>query len=758
MLKKMLAFLLIFVMVFSCFHGCSSKKEQKNEQRNNQDSVQATGNEEQSEEDTEAVMGRFIEKKVDFPEFEKNENIIKIIHDSNNQIALYTRTLTKYQCYHLNDDMTWESSQPGWLNDGTLSEESIEISDLCYGEDGNYYVCYIDYAADMKPHILKSEDDGKTSQAVEIPYLEEAETTNDYTMYPRIQKLNVLENGNLVLFDLVKNNILLIFSPGGEKLDQLSIPYTEDTACFMTSGNNIITLEEDGKGIIFYNTVSKEIERTLEYDAKENTMVFTEKSDGTIFMGNYSGIKRLSQNGTLWEVTVDGALNSMSMPSISFDELFVTEGEEEQYYASYINIEGGYQLMHYVFDKSISAIPENEITVYSLRENSNIRQAISLFQSKNADVKINYIVAMGEEGGTVSDYIRALNTELLAGNGADILVLDGLPVNSYLEKNVLSDLSDVMEPLEASGEILSNISSCYHTDGKVYQMPLRFGVPIIMGEKDAVTSVKEMDTIISYIDQTTGKPFAGTSTYRELLETYLALYSKDIFKNGELVEDELVTLLIDLKRIADNIKATEYDEDEMTSDAEEGIIITDSIFRSAGLGLVNKKYCTDMTQINGIHSLLIPLAIIKKNGFDYSAINQMFIPMGLIGLNSASKEPDMAKQFIGFLFSQEVQDANLYDGFPVNSKSMDKWIAEEKADDVYSVTDREGNDITGTWPTLEEREGFLKVIQELYIPVEIDQVTFSIIIEEALPYFTGEIEAEQAAAAANSKINTYLAE
>jgi hypothetical protein len=34
------------------------------------------------------------------------------------------------------------------------------------------------------------------------------------------------------------------------------------------------------------------------------------------------------------------------------------------------------------------------------------------------------------------DYIRTLNTELLAGNGPDILVLNELPADSFVEKGV----------------------------------------------------------------------------------------------------------------------------------------------------------------------------------------------------------------------------------------------------------------------------------------------------------------------------------
>ena len=54
-----------------------------------------------------------------------------------------------------------------------------------------------------------------------------------------------------------------------------------------------------------------------------------------------------------------------------------------------------------------------------------------------------YKVAMGQDAaGTEQDYIKALNTELLAGTGPDVLVLDGLPIASYIQKGVLAELGE----------------------------------------------------------------------------------------------------------------------------------------------------------------------------------------------------------------------------------------------------------------------------------------------------------------------------
>ncbi|MGN6711839.1 hypothetical protein [Anaerocolumna jejuensis] len=69
-----------------------------------------------------------------------------------------------------------------------------------------------------------------------------------------------------------------------------------------------------------------------------------------------------------------------------------------------------------------------------------------------------------EDETPATDYIKKINTELLAGKCADILVLDGLPVDSYIEKGVLADISSIIKPLEKNGNLMSNILDNYEKD------------------------------------------------------------------------------------------------------------------------------------------------------------------------------------------------------------------------------------------------------------------------------------------------------
>ncbi len=85
------------------------------------------------------------------------------------------------------------------------------------------------------------------------------------------------------------------------------------------------------------------------------------------------------------------------------------------------------------------------LTVYSLKRNDLIIDMISEFQDQYPDIELIYETGEGADGSiTMSDRIRALNARILAGDGPDVLLLDGLPVDSYIEKGILEDLTTVL--------------------------------------------------------------------------------------------------------------------------------------------------------------------------------------------------------------------------------------------------------------------------------------------------------------------------
>ena len=58
---------------------------------------------------------------------------------------------------------------------------------------------------------------------------------------------------------------------------------------------------------------------------------------------------------------------------------------------------------------------------------------------------------------TLEDALKTLSTDILAGNGPDVLILDGMPVDSYVKKGILTDISDVVDEVKASDGLVDSI-------------------------------------------------------------------------------------------------------------------------------------------------------------------------------------------------------------------------------------------------------------------------------------------------------------
>ncbi len=54
---------------------------------------------------------------------------------------------------------------------------------------------------------------------------------------------------------------------------------------------------------------------------------------------------------------------------------------------------------------------------------------------------------MRANGVTANDAVKNLNTQLLAGKGPDMILLNGMPADAYIEKGILMDLSDFVAEL-----------------------------------------------------------------------------------------------------------------------------------------------------------------------------------------------------------------------------------------------------------------------------------------------------------------------
>ena len=142
-------------------------------------------------------------------------------------------------------------------------------------------------------------------------------------------------------------------------------------------------------------------------------------------------------------------------------------------------------LLKYGYDKEQEAVPGTELDIYMLKRDTHMEQMISLFQKEYPDISVTVQEGMtGEDGVTATDAMKNLNTEIMSGEGPDVLLMDNLDAENYIERGMLEDISGIME----KAGILENIQKAYEEeDGSIYCMPVRFGIPILAGGSERLT-------------------------------------------------------------------------------------------------------------------------------------------------------------------------------------------------------------------------------------------------------------------------------
>lgn len=201
-------------------------------------------------------------------------------------------------------------------------------------------------------------------------------------------------------------------------------------------------------------------------------------ADGAVYYSGSDGIYRLAPGGTLPEQIVPADGTAMSIPSNYPYSLLRTAAGD--FMVLLMGDSGNRDLYFYHYDETLPTHADTTLTVWSLSDSATARLAVNAYKKAHPEVDVNFEVASqgSTEDTDYNDALTQLNTELLAGEGPDLLILDSTDYKTYINKGILVDLSDAV-PL---ADLQSNIIDPFVTDGKAYVLPARFEVPALCGD------------------------------------------------------------------------------------------------------------------------------------------------------------------------------------------------------------------------------------------------------------------------------------
>lgn len=393
---------------------------------------------------------------------------------------------------------------------------------------------------------------------------------------------------------------------------------------------------------------------------------------------------------------------------------------------------------------------KGELTIATMYEQEFLTEAVENFREKYPNVKITVNTYQGNGGeNAVEEYRTSLNTKIMSKTAEDIIFTTQIPLKKYMDMGVFMDLKQYIAAtpemndenyfknvLEAAEDMEEHVyvvpyMASFQTvnfDGTLLSENMREKVGEHISHSEAVNIAKQM---------------VNSNSRKNLY----------LFRGNELAYmDQLVieyqNSLIDMETGNVNINAKEYIG--WLNDAKK--YMEAGYFQKDSLNHYNTDYCYALANdydVQAAYYLLankneqnvgVPLADANGNVYTSSAY--------CMGINSESKNKEVAWEFIKYLLSDEVQTLPSIHGLAVNktgfSASVERYLAFYQ--DTETVSLEEYNELLTQW------------MEKVSKCDTLDPSILNFFDEENKKFFDGVQSAEQTAQTIQNKVTQYLNE
>ena len=489
------------------------------------------------------------------------------------------------------------------------------------------------------------------------------------------------------------------------------------------------------------------------------------ENDNSIIFADYKGIFHYTTGGAVVEELVQGEQTALSNSGAIFYGVYMQD-ETHLFVAGNNGMEGA--LYSYTYDADASANLNQELNIYALQDSDTLRQAVNIFRQEYADIYVNLEIGMTDDNGvTLEDALKTLSTDILAGNGPDVLILDGMPVDSYVEKGILTDISDVVDEVKASDGLVDSIVKDSTKDGKIYAIPTRFLVSFITSDQQTVDAGKSTQALADRIE-TLAKDKSTTYVVQQKIaeELLLDFYNVDsknwVKEDGSLDETKVSDYLTQVKRI--------YDVDDHSDIESYGNFFESGMCDGYRYGTLDSmdlftETCkVEFGTIADVEDFQLMLSAGSTDGAVYGALSNggisTYVPFLQAGVVSGGNE-DAGKAFVKTLLGKEAGASS--NGIPVNEAALKNQInALMGRTETSMAFNRDGSDKIYTIEyrsmTQEEADAILAQLEAVEQSALTDRTIQNLVIEQGTSYVKGEQNLEETVNEITKKVNLYLAE
>lgn len=479
-------------------------------------------------------------------------------------------------------------------------------------------------------------------------------------------------------------------------------------------------------------------------------------ADNAICYADSTGIYRQAQGGGLTEQVLDSTGTALSLQSNYIADLGCAPDGS---YLVVVNSQNTSRLYRYAFDASLSA-PSETLNVWSLEDNATVRAAIQAFTQENPDCAVEYEAARQQDSTlTNEDLLRTLNTELLAGDGPDVLILDGADLDAFADSGLLTDLSGAVN----TDALYDFITEDYvRGDGSIPVLPARFSVPLMHGMSGTLDGVSTLDDVAALVKQYPPRPgelswapleesqryALGFDSVDSLVRFALQASQPALLEAGGLNAENLRSLLDFVQTVGSYYGMANYPEADTAAGAAGNFGGVDTVSWDAGMG----EYAQTSRAVFGYGTMTTP-AWLGATGPGLNAVNHqtilqpglsrgVYLPGCMTAVSADSDQPELALAFVSALLSDPVQGGYQYDGMPVTRAGMQAFM-----DRNLEVMQENG--YTG---------GFEELLDQLDTPVVLDDALLNSLTDHSTALIAGSETLDQAVANVESDLALRFAE
>ena len=662
----------------------------------------------------------FIEEQYKFEESIFPWDMVKL---DDNSIGIIGESVDGEVVKYVSKDYgeSWKKDKINLIN--TTNKELV-VNSMIYLNNGNIMISY----SIMKP-MIEIEDEIKDKSEKEIEEFFEQCYRNSEKKYVLVNKNNIieeidinLEKSNEDLDNLYECKEIRVSSNGdffiligdAKKIIQIdqetykeknTFEIDNSISEFIVTGDSLIIHSEEE--IIEYDISSGEEKNNLEFlknNFIENNLNFSlikTNDENKLYYHNVEGLFSYDLNNKNIEKIIDGSYTIFGNEKVIVTSLIVKEnGDYLGAFNKWADTGSPLAIINFKYNADMTKINNEKITIYSLVEKDSIRQAVSNYNSNNTETFLKYEVGLDfKNSSTEVDAIKKLNAEISSGNGPDIIILDGLNYEAYVEKGILEDISSITSK---NNKLFSNIIEEYTINDKIYTFPVSIKYPILVGPRDKIQKIDNFDSfveVVKEVSNNTNRPIMEKSyNEKEFICSLYNAYGNDWIVDGNTIDkDNLSNFFKKSKElyIAIEKQNNEYyrkngefiQEDTEIGEKDEENYFDIEYYLNSPLFIEAFQMKDPPVFMYGClnniwdYSSLITI-LYQNNEIDYKILNKeaggVFSSNLLMGINSKSENKEKAKKILEKFISTDINNSNMFSGYNTNkeyiSKQLNKYL------------------------------------------------------------------------------------